>query len=352
MVTFPIVGLYREPILVLEAVIVLLGFEFSLFFLYRFLKKERGNKMILAWACFFLCFAAMVFIFIFTDLFTVSNRQFFINIGYLVMGTGALIFTFNAEREINQRYHIFTIFLLAALSFLIVDFFILVLDPAVVTLLAWAPFVIILLAYNIKLIIKIKEYKLKIAGFFIGFLAFGIGYGSTTDMMQTEDFLVRFVGDISIIIGMCLISLVFIGLPSLKEVDWAKKLNKLLLLHNSGRCLCDYDFIMKGEQGEMESTMTEYVAGGIIGVSQMIAELMQSKEKLEILDHQDKKIIFAYGEYFIAALIVEEYLEIYRKKLERVIEDLELILGDLMPEWEGRNLPLDPVEKIIKRIFY
>jgi len=357
MVDFPITGLFREPLLILEAVIVLLGLEFGGLFLYRFLKADREKSMILAWGLFFFCFAGMILTYLYTDytIFPLSTERLnYVDIGYGIMGLGALIFTFNAEREIGHKRHILSLILLSAFAFLIADFFLLILEPFYLTIACWAPFVVILLVYLVKMVLKIKEYRLKVYGFFIGFLALGFGYVVTTDKFQTDEFLPRLFGDISVIIGMSLLSLVFVGLPSLKEVDWGKKLNLLLILHKSGSCICNYDFKKWGDPNAIAKK--EYFAGGLIGISQLVTEMVKNMNdekfsRLEVVDHQDKQIIFAYGEYLIAALVVDEYLQIYRKKLYHMIREIELLYGDRLSAGEDKLTQITPVEKIITQIF-
>jgi hypothetical protein len=310
--------------------------------------------MSLAWGLFFFCFATMVLIFIYSDIFTPMDRPFYINIGYTIMVLGALIFTFNAEREIGHKYHIFSLILLGAFTLLIVDFVVFIIPPFYLTLVSWVPFVVILLIYLIKVVTTIKEYRSKMYSFFIGFLIFGAGYVISTDSFQIIDFLPRLIGDISIIIGICLISLVFVGLPSLKEMDWSKKINTLLILHKSGSCVCDYDF--KKRSDEQALAKKEYFAGGLIGVSQLVTEMIKNMNdekysRLEVVDHQDKQIIFAYGEYLIAALVTDEYLQILRKKLYRLIREIELLYGDRLSAGESKLTQLKPVEKIITEIF-
>lgn len=353
-----ITGFLREPLLVLETVIVLLGFEFGGLFLYRYFKHDREKTMILAWSLFFFSFGAMMLTYLFTDFVNFPpaiDRRNYINIGYAIMGLGALIFTFNAERELGHTHHILSLLLLGAFSVMIVDFFLLFLEPFYFTIMCWAPFVVILLFYLVKMVVKIKEYRLKVYGFFIGFLILGLGYVSTSDTFQTAEFLPRLIGDISVIIGMSLISLVFVGLPSLKEVDWAKKLNLLLILHKSGSCICDYDF---KKWGDADATAKkEYLTGGLIGVSQMVTEMVKNMttaekfSRLEVVDHQDKQIIFGYGEHLIAALVVDEYLQIYRKKLYNLIREIEALYGESLSAEAGKLTQIKPVEKLITHVF-
>ncbi|MHA1297986.1 MAG: hypothetical protein ACTSO9_00925 [Candidatus Helarchaeota archaeon] len=58
---FPITGSLREPILILEGIIILLSIEYGFFFFYKF-KKAEGEKNFLfyAWGIFFLTFALMI----------------------------------------------------------------------------------------------------------------------------------------------------------------------------------------------------------------------------------------------------------------------------------------------------
>ena len=350
----PINDVLREPILILEAVIVLLGLEFGVIFLYRFLKKERGKALILALSTFFFAFAFMVFFFIISDLYVdylslPESRHFYGNIAYSILGIGALVFTFNAERELGQKNHIFSIILLGSLIFMAIDFFFVIIEPVYFALVGWVLFVIVLLIYVKKISSKIKEYRLSIYGFFLGVLAYGLGYASTINLMVSSfGSISRFIGDIFIIFGISLISLVFVGLPSLREIDWTKNLNKLLLMHKSGSCICEYDFAGSRKTPDQVS---QVIAGSLIGISQLLTELMESKKQLTIMDHQDKQIIFAYGQDIIAALIVDEYFGIYRKKLAKFVENIEIIYSPILEDWDREPIRVKPIEKLIKYAF-
>ena len=161
----------------------------------------------------------------------------------------------------------------------------------------------------------------------------------------------RLLGDILIICGIILISTLFIGLPSMRELDWSQKIQKILLMHNSGICICEHDFVDRGGPEGDGQISTEFMAGSLIGISNMISELIRSKSRLEIVDHQDKKVIFAYGEYLIAALIADDDLEIYRIKLKKLIESLEMLYKDVLRDWKGELFHFKPVRRILHTIF-
>ncbi len=353
MATFPIVGIFREPLLILEATVILFGVEFGLIFLHRFLKEEKERNMLMAWAVFFFSFSAMVCLFVVSDFFAgTADRQLFVSCGYVAMGIGALTFTFNAERELQLKHHRLSLILIILLGLMAIDFFFPFVDPVYIVYICWVPFIFTLLYYIVKVMKRIKEYRTNIIGFFGGFLIYGVGYATTIDaLVEAFGPLPRLLGDILIILGMSLISLVFLGLPSMKEIEWVEKMNKLLILHSSGTCICDYNFMEVNLKAGQEEMPVQFLAGGLMGITQMIPELVHSKEKMKVLDHHDKKVIFAHGDHLIAALVADEYLEIYKRKLNRLIESLEMIYKGLLDDWKGSLANTEPIGKMIKIYF-
>ncbi|MFX1295182.1 MAG: hypothetical protein ACFFD2_10070 [Promethearchaeota archaeon] len=354
MVEFPIAGIFREPLLVLEITIFILCFEFGLLFLYRFIKEDKNNKMILAWSVFFFSYAVMNGILIFGEFFAIpGTRVMYLNIGYFLLGIGALFFTFNVERELKRNKHILSLFLLTLLLLTVINLFFLIIDLLVIIYFLYAiPFIVILLIYILKFLSKIKEYRLNIYGFFFGFLIFGFGYSVANDiLMNLYGLIFRVGGAILIIVGICLISLLFINLPTLKEFEWTEKLIKLFIMHKSGSRIYDHDFIKLADEPSAKHISTDLMAEGLVGIGQMITELIQSKEKVKIMDHQDKKIIFSYSDNLIITLIVDEYLKIYRNKLEKLINSLEIVYTGILQDWTGDIAYKKPIQKLISKIF-
>ncbi len=298
---YQIEGMFREPALMLEVIIILLSIEIGSFFLYRFIKegKRAKNFMILVWTLFFFAYSVMTLLFILSDYY----------------------------------------FLFMSIA------------PYYLAILALIPFFLILTIYLKRAFSKIKEYRNRLYSIFIGFLVFGIGFAFTIEIMVNSfGSISRMIGNIAIIFGISLASWQFVGLPSLREMDWSKQLNTIVIMHKSGTCICEYDFI--GERMEKESSKDGLnITVSLIGIAQMITELIQSKQNLEIMDYQDKQIVFSYGDNVIAALIVENYLEIYRKKLGKLLNEIEVIYKDYLEDWDGQTSQFKPIEKFIRRIF-
>ena len=366
---FPISSLtFRYPLLILEGLILLLSIEYGVFFLNRYFKNtEKGkNRMISAWGVFFLCFASMILFFIIGDFFSADPypRAIFVNIAYLFMSLGALYFVFNVERELNLKYRIFTILLAVLFTLLAIDFFyfqlILIyifIEPSTITYICWIPFVIILIIYLFKLTAKIKggKWKFNIYGFIIGFFVFGLAFFFIADFMTVlTNAVSRLIGDVMVLVGISAISMLFIGLPSFQEFDWKKHMQKILIIHKSGICLADYNFEEISDDSVGDS---QFIAGGLTGISQMITEIVQERDqsktkKLEIMDHKDVKLIFQHGEKLTAVMIVNVNLDIYKFKLKKLLNYVESLYADLLEDWNPDNLfQFSPVKGILQRFF-
>jgi len=363
---FPIEGIFRTPLLILEGFIIILGIQYGLYFINKFYKQEKErNYLLRGWAFFFLCFTAMTICFLIGDLFVIDGniREIFVNVGYFFMGSGAFFFCFNIERELKFKIHYFSIFLSITVSLLVVNFvlnlFSLGIDKIFFVILCWIPFLVLLLIYIFKFTAKIKgEWRLNIYGFIIGFILYGISYILITDKIaELSQGLSRLIGDIFIIVGMSLISMVLIGLPRL-EFEWKDKLKTVLIIHKSGVCISSYNVGKGDEPVEIGAGETEdqFIAGRLTGISNMISEIIETKDKdnkkhkIEIMDHKDVKIMFQYGEHLIAAIIADQALNIFKFKLNKLIKYLEGLYADMLPHFNPDELyQFKPINAIIQR---
>ena len=122
-------------------------------------------------------------------------------------------------------------------------------------------------------------------------------------------------------------------------------------MHKSGKYIADYNFQedLTGIEGFKD--LAKLIAGGLTGINKLIDEIVQSKQKLRIMDHKDVKVIFQYGNYLIAAMIVDEVLDIYKTKLKKLINYLESLYETYLPTWDGDLTQFQIVKPIIKRYF-
>ncbi|MFX0136625.1 MAG: hypothetical protein ACFFDN_23505 [Candidatus Hodarchaeota archaeon] len=352
MIQFPIQGTFREIILIIEMIIVVLNIQFGTIFLNRFL-KQKGTRyyMHLAWAVLFFCLSSTHFFFIFSDFYvSINNRPFILNLSHIFVGAGGAFISFNIEREMQSKNYLITIIILNLLSFLIINLIFNLIISSPISIIFWGLFLVLLINLGNKYLSKIRQsWKLNIYGFIIGAALTILGWVGISDLgMNIFGIEFRLVGDISIIIGISLITLFFIRLPRLSEIDYLEKIKRLFVMHDSGLTMYEYSFEKKQEGQSLKDAL---YAGGLTAITQMVTSLIQSKEHLEIVDHGDVKIMFEYGRNIVNVLIVDEVLEILKNKLKNLTNDIENLYQDVLSSWDGNLSAFTLLESIIQQNF-
>ncbi|MFX1237901.1 MAG: hypothetical protein ACFFAS_06310 [Promethearchaeota archaeon] len=132
---------------------------------------------------------------------------------------------------------------------------------------------------------------------------------------------------------------------SVKEQNWPDKLLRLYVIHESGMLLFGHTF----KELEKDLIDADLVSGGFIGLIAMLEEITREQQKLKIIDHGGKKILFGYSSNrsIIFALVLLEDLRVVRHKLGYFIQDIEnnfQIGKDLggvdVYKWKSRIEPL------------
>jgi len=106
-----------------------------------------------------------------------------------------------------------------------------------------------------------------------------------------------------------------------KEQEWPDNLLRLYVVHESGLLLYDYTF----NEAEKVLVDSDLISGGFIGLIGMLEEITKEAQRLRIIDHGGKKILFGYNstKSLIIALVITEELRIIRHKLDYFIQDIE-----------------------------
>ena len=245
---------------------------------------------------YFFGFGSNILLFIISDFFSPveSIRNLYIYFGYVVIIFGSLFFSYYAEREIKQESHILTAILTLILGFLILDIFILIVPPVFFTIAFAIPFYILILSYMVKFTSIIKEkWRLNIYGSIFGVFFVLLGYAFNMDLMVNMlGYISRLIGDVCIATGISSISLLFVGLPSLNEFEWPNKMKKLFLMYKNGAYITDYNFQENLPEKDQVKDLSHLIADGLTSLNKIISGIVQSKQKLKIIDHKDIKIIF------------------------------------------------------------
>ncbi|NVM01825.1 MAG: hypothetical protein HWN67_05795 [Candidatus Helarchaeota archaeon] len=138
----------------------------------------------------------------------------------------------------------------------------------------------------------------------------------------------------------------YICFISFIEVDWPQKVRYLfIIMANSGICIFDHPFNTK------ELIERQLIGGTIAGISGVVQEITRSKQKLQLLDQGDTKIILEYGTFIIGVLITEENFGILRKKLKKLVEKFELHFKDSLQDFSGSLNEFEGTKELIDEIF-
>ncbi len=154
------------------------------------------------------------------------------------------------------------------------------------------------------------------------------------------------ISEAGIIASSLLCGISILSFETLTELGWREKLKELFIIAPNGSTILHYSFIK-----ELESRDPDLITSGLSGVKAILAEMMQSKETLKVVDHRDVKILFEYGTYVTIALVSSENLSIYHSKLANLIKQFENLFYEVLCQWIGDIEVFLPAKHLIKEIF-
>jgi MFS family permease len=183
-------------------------------------------------------------------------------------------------------------------------------------------------------------------------VAIGGGLGFIIANIMTLPALNQFI-DTMILVTIFLISefslipFVFMkeSLPPAEEMEWDKELIHLYVINEGGIVLIDYSF-QKSEQVD-----ADLFVGGISGVQAILQEMTKSDQKLKIIDHEDKKLLFEYGKQFSVSLLASKDLKILRTKLKNLTEEIQNVFWETIASWDGSIEVFKPINTMIRNHF-
>ncbi|HUX98343.1 MAG TPA: hypothetical protein VMV49_02200, partial [Candidatus Deferrimicrobium sp.] len=251
--------------------------------------------------------------------------------------------------------HIFSSIILIALGFLIVNAFLSIIMSTVITIITWLLFIIIAIIYIRKFTsISADKWRINVYSLVFGTILVFLGFGASTDI-SVEVFgglWMRSLGDFFVIAGILLVSILFVGVPSLSEFIWFDKIKILNVIHQNGISIAHYQFRKEKEVDDGKKPLDELlIAGGLASISQVISNIIKSEKHLDTVDHGDVKLLFDYGKYLINVLVVDEVLETLRDKLKKFTKLVEFLYEDHLVRWDGDLSQFSLLDPIVHTTF-
>lgn len=356
---FPISGPLREPLLILEWMIVFISLELTVIFLLR-IKSEKIQRLKIlqekAYGWLLFGYSIMWIFIIIGDYYMVDLylRILFLNIGFFLLIVCSFFFIIVMEKykTFLKKFlftKIFFMFIIIYLFFIIIA----LIYATYVATIFWIVFYIFFLIYLKEIysefyvkreLGKIKKDFLKLC---FGVLLIAVGYQFTTRLVaEIYGLFFRLIGDIFQLVGLILLFLYLTSIPSFSEYDWQEKIERILIMHKSGLLLYQKKF--REQQNELDDS----IISGVMTILKMMLEKIAEKEEKSIIEKQGKVIIIHPGQYIIGVIICDEKLNSLQVLLDKFLKKVETIYSHILATWDGNLNVFAPIENIAKEIFY
>ncbi len=306
---------------------------------------------------FLLAYSSMGIFYIFGDYYMETQllRLVVFNIGYLLRMIIGLVFTYHIEKYqlFIGKYLFSKILSIFALISVVLFFTAKELTQNASLVLFWIPLVSIFFIYMIKLLKNTSEnqeihnYKAKIYFSILGALLLGFGFVATSDpFVGLFGLILRLVGDIFQIIGILILAIFFINLPSLSEQNWKEKIDKLFLMRASGICVY-YKFF----KDTVNKHGDQIISGAINTIKMILKEISQEDGEM-VIEKEGKVLITHQGKYITGVIVADQNLSSFNFLLKSFIEKVEFLYSNIIRDWDGAMEIFFPIENITKEIFF
>lgn len=135
------------------------------------------------------------------------------------------------------------------------------------------------------------------------------------------------------------------SLPPAEEMEWPTQILQMYIIIEGGIEIAEYSF----EAGERVDA--QLFSGGVTGITAMLQEMIKSQNRVKVIDHEDKKLLFEYGKKFQVALVALKDLRILRTKLRTLTQEIESVFWETIANWDGNLDVFKPIRTMIRNYF-
>ena len=355
MAVFEEFTLLRDIALSFLVTSIAFSIEFSIYFMWEWLKKTRRTiyDLRFAWAFFLIGWAFNNVFYIMSDFYTSGEtRLMWIRLGYLALLIGVTIFANIQERALPWNTHNFfgilgitgiglAIFLPHDLAKVLLPF---VYVPLFLFL--FTSFSVIMIKKNSGIL---RLYSiLFFAGFLLGIIAFELTSDISVAIFGTISYT---VGTVLLVAGIMIMSFSITNLPSFGELDWHKKIREIFLVYKDGTVLVHVTRRRKEDKGS-KAVSSESTSRAISGINKLLSEVTRSEKTIKAIDYGDVKLLFGSVSNADLVVVAEEDLEAIRDRIDQFMNAFSNAYKDILDQGliEDREV-FKPAETMIRRIF-
>ncbi len=372
----------RDILLCMNVLIAFFCFEFFFFFFQRYRnqrvktqyyqeeknrsgldrKKLREYSVFLknrelGWGILYFFLGYMMVMFVIGDFFIndLQIRSAFRYAGYLDFAIAMTIFCYFLEQnELHKNHHRFTQILIVSLAGLILCLLFFS-DYAIYIIYFIIPITLGLSIQYAVLMIKqirgMRKFNFPYYSFSVGMIMFLSGFLSSTDLfLQTFGWGSRILGDFLQFLGVVACALSFYNLPSLHEMAWFDKIQKLYVIYPSGICVFEYSFHQqKIKEGDILSDLT---TSAIMAIKDIIQDVSsKGKDIVESIRKDQFILLLAQGSHIISVIISTEDSLVLREKNHLFCTQFESTYQHILQNWSGNVSAFKKTDEIVKQVF-
>ena len=358
----------RVPLLTVEWIFTILALELGLLFILKFISQEKQQRSSqeLGYASFFFGLSLMWFFLILGDYYMSeliqspfmiwslgSTRNIFVNLSYLSLATGALLFSFSMEKHRTYLFKrfLFTSCFLALILTFITSFFINLDLIKYLSLMIWPLILIFLTIFFIDFFKSGMKKKSPLSNslkFIPTFILVAMGFLFSNEIiMRSLGLELRFWGSSLQLISLGLLFYFFIKLPPLVEFGWKTKIEDLYVINQAGLCLIYTSFT-----GKEDETSEQLRSGALASINIILKSLTPSpKTKTAIIRKKGKTLTIYSGKLSTGVLVSTEELSTIKSNLKEFIQKFESIYYNVLLHFRCDTDVFFPMNAIIRKYF-
>ncbi len=349
----------REVLIGLDFVQIYVLFQFTILFLFQTVQHKRARTSNLGWSLFYLVWGCMILLNVFRVFYLDPDDALELFNAIMILGMIGSVIIVNLLERILQYYvktkYAFSIF---GYVFSVVIAF-LTIEQKQLAFLVWGPIILIFTALFFKKILRdtvgqLRTYFLLLI-FSFYFVLFGFGLitprfeklSEIAHISLAEQYL---ISRIITLVAFQIMAIVCLKFPVFEELEWRRHLKELYVIKTLESVPIAYHDFTKTHAQDTRVTK-ELVAGGMVGISQILGEISRAKKKLQLIDHGDLSLCIEHGEYVFLVAIADDDFYAVREKMRRLIEDFEDEFGDTLQDWDGNVDTFEKIKGMIKERF-
>ncbi len=148
------------------------------------------------------------------------------------------------------------------------------------------------------------------------------------DVVLDIPFIESFGGELVLVYSLWCVAYIFIIFANLTRINFEvlSGVHEILISYKDGRPL----YSTGG--GKLDA---ELVTGIISAITSISCEVFHSNQRVRSIDHQDKKILFSYGEFITTSVVIEEESQILFDKADQLTNQFERYFYGILRHWDG-----------------